>query len=546
MFEKIINNIKNLLSNKKWTVVIVIISVLSRILQLLYFFNIRQDMSLQVIATKNFVAGHGITVDTVNPGDLSTIIYTPLIKWPPGFSIILSPFYLLTGGNYLYAGLLLSITAAIVLIIYCRKILAILDTPLYLVNFYTLIAGFFIYFFYLIASSDAVMVSIFSIAVYYMLLLLKSQAGLLRKTIIISICLFICAGIKYLFVPVVFIIPLFLILKGSIDKITTLKKAGVISFVLLLLFIGGMLLWQKNNSGAVGYITEPGRGFFPDHLVSSHPFVPGSIIRTETISLLFNNNQVLLVILLRIFQLLQILFIVYSLIYLFRSVQKNGIKNMGLQGCFFITSFLVSFCIAFILTILSLSVQSETWGDGSLWTYVQDQRYYAVPNILIQLCLFSSYNYFKKQMKKPTRYFYYLAFLLLVVEMGRGAIFDVNRIKEFKSSTFSWQEEYKFQKFADSLITEQKKKNHRARFAVAGSTPYFNIRVSIYSHIPQMDKTTMINDLSTLNSKEPVILLVVIQNKFQHYYQPFLNSKNKRLAGTSGELSFYFTNVTPH
>jgi hypothetical protein len=61
-----------------------------------------------------------------------------------------------------------------------------------------------------------------------------------------------------------------------------------------------------------------------------------------------------------------------------------------------------------------------------------------------------------------------------------------------------------------------------------------------------MDKPEMINDLSTLNSKEPVILLVVIQKKFEHYYQPFLNSKNKRLAGTSGELSFYFTNVTPH
>ena len=207
MFEKIINFIKDLLSNRKLTIVIVIISVLSRILQLLYFFNIRRDVSLQVIGTQNFLDGLGISVDTVNPGDLSTVIYTPLVYWPPGFSILLSPFHLLTGGNYLYAGLLLSITAAIVLIIYSRKILAILDTPLYLINFFTLISGFFMYFFYFIASSDAVLVSIFSISLFYTLSLIKSQPGFLKKTTIICICLLLCASIKYLFIPVVFIIP---------------------------------------------------------------------------------------------------------------------------------------------------------------------------------------------------------------------------------------------------------------------------------------------------------------------------------------------------
>ena len=153
---------------------------------------------------------------------------------------------------------------------------------------------------------------------------------------------------------------------------------------------------KKINSGSVGYITSPGRGFFPEHLLSLHPFIPSSLIRTESIGLLFNSNPDLLLILLRLFQSFQIVIIIYLLVYLLRNFKKNGIKNTGLHDFFFIMTFFVSLSIAFILAVLSLFVESEIWGDGSLWTYVQDQRYYAVPNILIQLCLFSSYSYFKK------------------------------------------------------------------------------------------------------------------------------------------------------
>ena len=161
MPEKLINTIPHFLSKTWISWVVLIGAMLARMIQLVYFFNIRLDASYQNIATKNLVAGHGISLDKVLPSDLSQTIYEPLINWPPGYSLLLAPFYILFGGDYISAGLTLGIIGALVLIIATRGILRLLDVPQWGINLYTLLAGFYIYYFYLIASSDAITISFF-------------------------------------------------------------------------------------------------------------------------------------------------------------------------------------------------------------------------------------------------------------------------------------------------------------------------------------------------------------------------------------------------
>ena len=71
-----------------------------------------------MLATQNLVYGHGISTAHVFSSDLSQIIYEPLIKWPPGYSLLLAPFYILFNHNYIAAGLALDILAAIALILF--------------------------------------------------------------------------------------------------------------------------------------------------------------------------------------------------------------------------------------------------------------------------------------------------------------------------------------------------------------------------------------------------------------------------------------------
>src|SRR5689334_8520260 len=106
-----ITSIKKILSLKLVTIVVIAVAMISRVIQLIYFFNIRVDGSFQVMATQNLMRGHGVSIAKVLPQDLSHIVYEPLINWPPGYSFLLLPFYQLTG-NYVSSCLFLDILFA--------------------------------------------------------------------------------------------------------------------------------------------------------------------------------------------------------------------------------------------------------------------------------------------------------------------------------------------------------------------------------------------------------------------------------------------------
>ena len=91
-----LSSAKRILSDKWVTLAIIVFSILGRIIQLIFFFNLRLDASHQVIATRNFLKGAGISMAKAYANDLSVVVYEPLINWPPGYSILLAPVYLLS------------------------------------------------------------------------------------------------------------------------------------------------------------------------------------------------------------------------------------------------------------------------------------------------------------------------------------------------------------------------------------------------------------------------------------------------------------------
>lgn len=132
-----------------------------RAVQLVFYLDSFFDTSFQVIATQQLTQGHGISTALVLPGDLSQVIYQPLNNWPPGYSLLLAPFYLLFGKQYLLACGILDLLAAIAIILLSRKILRLLDIPLYLVNLFTILTSFFIYYFYYTGSTDGIAIAFY-------------------------------------------------------------------------------------------------------------------------------------------------------------------------------------------------------------------------------------------------------------------------------------------------------------------------------------------------------------------------------------------------
>jgi hypothetical protein len=369
MLNSLINKAQNLLSNKWTTVVVILLSTGSRLIQLIFFYNIRVDASYQVLATQNFVYGHGISTASVLPEDLSKVIYTPLINWPPGYSLLLSPFYVLFNPNYIAAGLLLDSLAAISLIFVSRAILKLYDTPAHHINICTLLIGTFVYYFYFIACSDAIAISFFMLAFYKTLLLLKTSRKRKRRLIFIYISLLACAFIKYLFIPVVFVLPIFLFFKGLADRNIWLKKVGMILALGLFIGIGLLLGYQKMISGLATYISQPARGFYPQHLLDTYPFVIGTFLKPDTLAMLLNLQSSERLIL-RFYQSIQVLVFLFATGYLLRHLLLNKFKVTLMQSYFYLL-FFISLTVSLLLSILSLNVAKEEILPGWFWTYVE-------------------------------------------------------------------------------------------------------------------------------------------------------------------------------
>lgn len=527
--------IKSFLSVRLTGYIIIAIAITGRIIQLIFFFNIRVDGSYQYMAMQNLVHGHGVTASQVLPSDLSTTVYEPLINWPPGYSILLAPFYILSGHDYIAAGLTLDIICAVILILVSRSILGLLDVPVYLINIYTLLTSFFVYSFYFIASSDAIAIAFFAAAIYFTISFLKKQRHNTRKIIFLSSCLLICGWTKYLFIPAVFIIPIFLMVLGFAGKQPRIKKAGFVSLITLLIGIGGLLFYQKSFSGSAGYISQSQRGFFPEHILDSYPFLPASIIKPDTIELTGINPTL-------IYQFIHVFFGLFILIFVARRLFKDRFRDLSLQKKFLYISFLISATVVLLLILLSLRVAKEEILPGWFWTYVEEARYYGLVFVLIHLSLFVFY----RNSKPFVRNFFFILILLLSVETARGIFFDARRIYLINREEYSWQYEDRFQKLAGSIIQKEQQKHHSKKAVVTGPVYFMNHRISLYSHAPVLYPVHKINDPRTINTKEPVLLLVVLREEHLSSFKPFLASNSNKLAGQFDDFYFYSLYVEPH
>lgn len=514
MFNSLFYKLTSILSGRLVSIAIILLAIAARIIQLVFFYNIRVDASYQVMATEHFVNGHGISLASVNPANLSEVIYKPLLNWPPGYSLLLCPFYLLYGGNYIAAGITLDIMMAIALIFACRAILQRLGCSLAMQNLCTLINGFFIYYFYFIASSDAIAISFFSLILFFTVKLLQ-QNGKDNSSLFWIIALsFMVALIKYLFIPVVFVIPLYLLVAGHLSKQRSIRKAGLLSFGILLVLNAGFLLYQIGISGQAGYISSPERGLFTEHLLNIYPFVIASFINPETLALLVRQNLENTSILYKCFIGINFGLIIYITVHFLKAISKRKPdKVFSIPQAFYTICFHLSVVVFHVLAILSLQVSKEEILPGYFWTYVEEPRYYGLIVLLFHLAVFVFYKHSLPKVSLLPRVFFYTFCFLLLLETSRGIYLTAHRIKKIGKEEYSWQYEDRFQKAVGGVIEKAKLSYPQIPVIITGSSYYYNHRVSLYSHVPILYEFNRMLDTVTLKSTNPVIVVSVISKK---------------------------------
>lgn len=526
---------KNILSDRKTGYIIVFLVILCRALQLVYFFNTRNDMTYQILGAQHFINGHGLSYTSISVNDISNTVYQPLNQWPPGFSFLFIPFYLLFGKDYILAALALSIICAILLILVCRAILKVLDVPDHLINIFTIVTGFFGYYFYNKPCTDAIGVTFYIVSIYYALLLLKSGRNNLWNLVLLTLSLFICGFIKYLYIPALFVIPVFLVTSGLFNKNKKLWKNGLVIFCLLIIGFASFFIFQYNMVGSVGYIKEPERGFYPENLKDIFPFITGSFIKTDTIEMLGYRDILFIT-----FQLISLIVFTGLVYYCFKRMLTRKYKGPSLLQDFFCLSILLSIVIIALLSYLSLTVAKE-YGT---WTYVEEPRYYGVLTVLLHISVFALYPCLYTARNSILKFLFPVLILLMLPEMIRGVIFTANRVQRMNKETYGWQYELKIQKEVDKIANDLRKEKNK-NIVLTGSSDWMNLRASLYSHLPVFEDVTKLFTPHVIKTSRPVTLLVLIREDHIDNFKSFISLAGVQSEGTGYGFYFYSYDINP-
>lgn len=234
-----------------------------------------------------------------------------------------------------------------------------------------------------------------------------------------------------MYLPVAFLLPLFVLLTGFFYKNSDLKAAGTKlltgTATWLLLFFSFSYFTSDNAL----FVQDFGRGVFLHQLMNWYPFLPASFINLD-----FGAQLVEKLSLFSYIQVIQfckylnaVLFIVLLILffrYLF--LQKNKLSLPGFS-VLIITGSFISLCILLLLAWLTLTYKALSWGYQQ-WTHAQDARYFAFIYAMMPLLFFTCLYHYRSSFKKLIpRFFAILLLLSLATEVLHGIYYNIKIIR---------------------------------------------------------------------------------------------------------------------
>lgn len=533
------SKLKKILSGNKTGIVIILFSMLARIFLQLYFFNISGDRSFQLVAVKSFFEGHGFSILQVLPHNIDKQIYSPVVGWPPGYSIFLLPFYFVCGKNVITAAIFFEVISSIAFIVITRRLLQLLNVQAWLVNISTLISGFFIYDFTTASSSDFCTLILFLFSIYCTLIFLKKEKSP-AFGFVIAVMLFSCALTRYMYVPIVLPLALYLLYLGYLQKDKRIIKGGLYCVILLTLLLGFLFFYQKQVTGSATYIMATKKGFFPANLLQTNsilftPFVDIQFL-CSSLSIIFNWNYVKQVEIIQLVHLLPYtIVLVYSVIFLIKKMKPKK----SLRDHFVYSGVLCSLSIVALLGFLSLTNKSI---DYNFWTFVHEPRYYAFIVVFIHQLLFI--YLFNERIKINDSYktFKIIVIVLLSLQVLHGFYFVSSKLISERNNFTVHKEFSEAEQFFYTSLDSLKKMHPNKEVIVTSSNSTFQ-NLAVLKGYRGMYQAKAINNPSSLSPFKNKVFLVVLKGETLPEYKKFLQLAAIKQAGRVGWYYFYVLEI---
>ncbi len=541
-----IHPLKNLLSARVTSVVITLVAVMGKAAQKFILFRLDDDKCFQIQAAKNLVAGHGISIHEVFADDLAKAYYTPLIKWPPGYSILEVPLYGLFNNDYFWGNIWLDVIAAAVFVLLARKIIRQLDVPLWLVNIYTFMVGFFLYDFIKFDSSDLVSLVFFLAAVLFTLQFFRSRHKLCYS-VLVTFFLFSCCLLRYMYIPVAFIIPFYFVFKGYRDADKKLLRYGAGIILSLALLTGIFLFIQHMQSGAVLYVNPSATGFYPDNLLRTYPFLFFTVLNLELpVTQVHRFTGIDYTIIGNAIMLIHLCILLPSLYFFTRQIfykqQGEGTAQYFRFAQIAFLSSLAVLGVLWLLSVLYAPFLTHSQTGYYLWTYVLEARYYAAPVFLFQLLfLLMLYRY---RIKKRVRALFVVTLSVCMFSSLHGAFFTIKSLA-VKGADFPQTRQMADLDSLRMLMRQFVSANKGKNIVCASDQPVLNNFASLWENIPALYDVSKLNDPGKLLATKETVVLAAIRVNNSKRFEGFLQYPSKKLFAVKGKIAFYYFYISP-
>jgi len=537
--------LKRYLSSRQVSVIAFIIAFLAKAALCRIFLDIGYDKSALLLTAKNLLHGHGISIGKVAMSDVASKYYEWYVGWPPGYCLIIAPFLYFLENHFMLACYIVDCLAVLLFLWHLRKIAFLIGLPVWLTNLFILFQGLFINDY--IESShptDFLALAFFVSGLYYFLKLAILPTS--RKTdITLSLFFFYFSSlVRYKYIPVVLDVSCLLLLSGIIQKRRAIIQTGGFMVVLLFIAIAGMLAFQKTVSGHMYYYQAARKGFYPRNLLFMWPFCLAVFLNLNfyavQLSGLLHLSYTSVIRMAKWINLVFPFILIYFYIRFF--FRKAGKINKPFD-VFILYAGGASLATVGMLICLSVTNESNIGPPLGVWTFVMDGRYFALPILVLQLLVF----YWLGKASITKNIFLKMAGYLLIAslcfESAHGLYFLAKNYTKSLTPFDAILKNTPEVNYVSEFITAQKKSNPTRKTVVASLEVEIEYFTDWYGGYPLLLPRKMENFKP--QTKEPVLLLIAVENSEFPLFNDFLAEKNLKPIGTAGKYYFYRYDLAP-
>jgi len=537
------SRLHRLFSSRFILALVLLFSIANRTINVAYQSMIGKDKMLQLTVAENIISGKGYGVEKYYTGNTQKSFFDRSVPVPPGYSLMIIPFILLSGHDLLKASFLFELLVTIALFLAVIKLLKMIGFSAFETTAFALVLGCFHYpFFSGSPPTDTTALLFTLLSLIMMLGLLKRKKPAPALTLVfISFIFFLPAFFRFAYLPVCLILPLVFLATGYITKDAQLRKQGMIVSILTFTFLTFIPVMQKLLTGHfLPQYPDAETGFFPNNLLPVYPFLLSSFFNPD-----FFAQQIEKLTgfpytdTIKFFEWSGLLFLPF-LLYMSFFLLKNLVikRNTGLLQVFLVTCSLMSCMIIFVIAYTTFTSSYDKFNQASL---LLEARYFSFLIIFIQLLFFLLL--FKKVtgINPVFRRSLLLVFgTLLALETSHGIYINQKLLFHFQEMKqhFVPDQDYRF---FESFSRELKRNNRN--LLVASTDRYYCNKAMLNGDKGLFDVESL--NHTKIHVEEKSVLLLVIPQNDRWIMQDYINKAGLQPAATVAGTSFYIQKLDP-